>query len=196
MKNIITALAFVTATSTTVLAQTSISWVDSAKGGPPAVTTAFITKDGWEVWAFGVNNPKTLDLELGRLFPLGKKWLVGGYVAIWPESKKSFGIPFAMLNDRVLGGSLCLKLGYYLPLNGGPTILFSDESSLLWEAKKGVRWGPIVSYLQVDGGKPTARLGLSLRLTRGASTLELSCQPVYLSGSGETRFRIGLTQRF
>ncbi|OGD61136.1 hypothetical protein A3A71_00875 [Candidatus Berkelbacteria bacterium RIFCSPLOWO2_01_FULL_50_28] len=194
MKNLTTALAF--AVASIVSAQTSLVWVDSAKGGSPSVTAAFFAKDGWEVWAFGANNPKTLDLELGRLFPWGKKVLVGGYVAVWPDSNRTFGIPFVMVNDKVLGGHLCLKLGCYLPLNGGPTILFSDESSLLWEAKKGLSWGPILSYVQVDGGKPIARLGLSLRLTKGDETLELSCQPVYLSGDGETRFRIGITHRF
>lgn len=195
MKNLTTALAFFVTVSI-VSAQTSVVWVDSAKGGTPSVTAAFFAKDGWEVWAFGANNPKTLDLELGHLFPWGKKMLVGGYIAVWPEAKKSFGIPFAMFNDKVLGGHLRLKLGYYLPLNGGPRILFSDESSLLWEARKGVSVGPILSFVQVDNNKPTARLGLSLRLTKGDETLELSCQPTYLSGSGETRFRVGLSRRF
>lgn len=194
MRNIVTALAALVFAST-VSAQTSVSWVDSAKGGSPSVTTAFITKDGWEVWAFGANNPKTLDLELGHLYPVGKKWLVGGYAVLWPASGKVFGLPFAIYQDDVLGGHLCLKLGSYLPLNGGPTILFSDESSLLWRARKGTSWGPILSFSQSGDAQPTAKLGLTLRLTKGTTTLELSCQPVYLSNRGLTRFRIGITQK-
>jgi|GEM_PF-7060205 len=179
-----------------VSAQTSISWVDMSHGANPSLTTAFIAKDGWEFWAFGANNSDARDLELGRLYPVGKRWLVGGYGVIWPASGKVFGLPFAMYQDDVLGGHLRLKLGSYLPLNGGPTILFSDESSLLWRARKGISWGPILSYSQVGDAQPTVRLGLTLRLTKGTTGLELSCQPVYLSNRGLTSFRIGITQGF
>ncbi len=177
-------------------AQLSITRMDVNKGGNPSLTTAFIAKDGTEVWVFGADRADTQDVELGHLYPLGKKWLVGGYGAYWPGSKKVFALPFVLYHDTVLGGQLTLKLGDYLPLNGGPTILFSDESSLLWRARKGMSWGPILSLSKVRDDKPTVKLGLSLHLSRGRTDLELGCQPVYLSGGGAPHFRIAVSQGF
>lgn len=182
--------------ATTASAQTVLSRVDVNKWGNPSLTTAFFTKDGWEVWVFGANRSDTQDLELGHLYPLGKKWLAGGYGVIWPDSGKVFGLPFVMYRDSVVGGSLTLKIGSYLPLNGGPRILFSDESSLKWRAGKGVSWGPVFSYGQVNGGKPTEKLGLSINLTRGGTDLELSCQSVYLGENrGAPHFRFQISQK-
>ncbi|QQG49836.1 MAG: hypothetical protein HZB70_03505 [Candidatus Berkelbacteria bacterium] len=195
MKNLLS-LVIVAAIAAISVAQTSISWFDITKGGQPSLTTAFISNEGWELWAFGANNSKTLDLEFGQLYPVGKNWLIGGYGVVWPSSSKLFALPFVIYKDSVLGGKLVLKLGHYVPLNGGPTITFSDESSLLWEVRTGISMGPIVSYSKVNELKPTIKLGLTLRLSKGKETLELSCQPFYLSDSGETRFRVGLTTRF
>lgn len=192
------AVALITALACATIApaQSSLAWWDVQKGSDPYLTTAYFAKQGWEVWVFGANRADTQDVELGQLFPVGKNWLVGGYAAVWPQSGKWFAIPIAIYQRDLLGGHLTLKLGQYLPLNGGPRILFSDESSLLWRARKGMSWGPILSYVQVNGNKPTARLGLTLRLTKGRTGLELSCQPAYLSGNGETRFRVGVSQGF
>lgn len=198
-KTILALLAALVIGGTTATAQegTLIHRIDMSRGSDPYHTTAIMTDRGWEFWAFGSNSYDLIDLEFGRLYPIGSKLLVGGYAVYWPSSKKFFALPWATYSDQFLGGTATINMAAYLPVNGGPRILFSDSSSLMWQDKRGNAVGLSASYWQFDRDPATLRVGpaVSLRLN-STTTLKLSYQSAYLIGDGQPVGRAEFVIRF
>lgn len=196
MKTLATLLLVALVTSHAVAQRTLIHRIDMSRSNEPYHVTAILLDSGWEFWAFASTRSELLDLEVGRLYPLGKKLLVGGYATYWPDSKEWFGIPWVSYNDSVAGGQLNVNLAAYIPLNGGPRILFSDETTLVWQSKT-FNYGVVVSYWKFGDDTATIRLGSTFRFAVGKTTnLKINYQPLFLAGQGQPNWRIELSQRF
>jgi hypothetical protein len=178
-------------------AQTTLTQrVDMSREAKPYYTAGVVLENGWELWGFGYTHAQTADLEVGKLIPVGEKLFLGGYGVLWPDSGKVYLLPWAVYTDRVLGGTLSLNLATYLPLNGGPRILFSDNSTLVWRDRRGNGIGLSGALWSQEGTKPTLRIGPQLELVYRATTLKVNYQPLYLTGSGPGVARIEVVQKF
>lgn len=192
MKIILSTLlaAFVTSQA---FAQTTIIYrADMSRSNEPYHVTAVILNSGWEFWAFGSTRSELLDLEVGRLFPVNKNLLLGGYAIYWPDTKKSFVAPALSCSQPIFGGKLNVFAAMYVPLNDGPRILVVDDLSLTWNGL-----GLAANYFKFASDPASLRLGLTDRLPIGKTTsLKLSYQPFYLVGHGQPTVRVELSQRF
>lgn len=193
---ILTSLLLAALVTCQAIAQgTLIHRVDVSRGSQPYHTTALILDTGWELWGFGDSNRESLDLELGRLFPVGKNLLVGGYAINWPASKKWFVAPAFSYSQRVFGGQLGAFVAMYVPLNGGPRTLLADDIS--WtKLACGFSYGLAANYWQFDHDPVTLRLGPTAKVLVGDTTLKISYQPWYPVGRGKPVLRLELSQRF
>ena len=184
------------AVSVSASAPTTVIYrTDMSRGNQPYQTAALLLANGWEAWFFGANDPKLLDIEIGRLYTGGKNCNIGGYGTYWPDSGKLFLIPWVSYNDKLAGGDLSLNLGWFAPLNGGPRITFCDESTLLWHAKK-FDYGLVLSHWHYQGSMPTTRIGPTVRFNAGNVDVKINYQPVFLSGNGSPTWRLEITHRF
>lgn len=175
---------------------TLIHRVDMSRGSEPYHVTAVISDSGWELWAFGSTRHELLDLEMGRLFPVEKNLLVGGYAIYWPASGEWFVAPALSYNQSLLGGQLSVFALIYVPLNNGPRISLVDDASLTWSSGK-VRYGLAANYFKFGDDPASLRLGPTVRLPLGETTnIKLGYQPLYLAGQGKPSWRVELSQRF
>ena len=175
---------------------TLIHRIDMSRGTEPYHTTAVILESGWEFWAFGSTRSDLLDLEIGKLFPVGAGLYVGGYLIWWPEFKKTFVAPALSYNQDMLGGQLSVFAATYVPLNGGPRIVIVDDASLIWK-NGNTGYGLAANYFQFDRDPANLRIGPTVRLPIGKTTnLKLSYQPVFLVGHGQPVWRVELATRF
>lgn len=193
MKSICT-LFVVTALTVTAPAQTLIQRFDLSRGSAPYLTTAWLDKSGWEVWAFGDSRSDTLDLEFGRLLVNKGKWSLSGYAVNWPQSGKWFVIPWTTYSDTVAKGALTFNLATYVPLNGGPNIWFSDGSSLMWPLTSGTKLGISGAFSQSPGSNQL-RFGPQIELPLGTATLRVSYHP-FVMGDARATMRVEITQKF
>ncbi len=175
---------------------TLIQRVDMSHGNQPYYTSAVLLSSGWELWGFGHTHAATRDLEVGKLLPVNKKLLLGGYGVLWPDSGKAFAMPWATYNDKIGSAALNLNLAAYLPVNGGPTILFSDESSLVWFTRH-QDWGvgAVASYWAEERISPMLRLGPTIRWSHGDTSVKVNYQPFYTVGKGEPTWRFEVSFR-
>lgn len=195
MKTLVTLLLVALVTSQALAQGTLIHRIDVSRGIQPYHTTALILDTDWELWAFGDTSSESLDLELGRLFPIGKNLLVGGYAISWPASEKWFVAPAVSYSQKAFGGQLSAFVAMYVPLNGGPRILLADDIS--WTKQtRGFSYGLAANYWQFDHDPATLRLGPTAKVLVGDTTLKISYQSLYLVGHGRPTVRLELSQRF
>jgi len=175
---------------------TVIHRIDMSHGSEPYHVTAVLLDSGWELWAFGSTRSDLLDLEVGRLFPVSKNLLLGGYAIYWPDAKKSFVAPALSYNQSIGTGQLSIFAAIYQPLNGGPHILLVDDASFIWKQRE-TSYGLAANYFQFGSDPASLRVGPTARLPLGHTTnLKLSYQPLYLVGHGQPTLRVELSQRF
>lgn len=172
-----------------------INRVDANRGAGPSFTNGIVLFDsGLEFWSLGNGT----DLEVGKLWPIYQhkqvSLLAGGYVVYWPESEDYFLLPW--LHGEASTGRLCLAadVAGYLPLTGGPSILFSNEVSLTYQPRKGLRLGLATAFWDQEGYDVTARLGPTVKLNLGSrDRVEIR----YLFGeNGNNNLRVQWNHRF
>jgi len=152
-----------------------INWADFIHG-ETSLTIAVITPS-IEFFALGYNT-RHKDLEVGKLFPVkGGKFLVGGYLVSFPDTNKYFLLPWVVYNDKFGKAQLNVNLAQYVPLNGGPRIFFSTESSLVYPIGKKFELGISGSFARVNGGETPFSIGPTLRYKLKNSILKINYQP-------------------
>lgn len=177
--------------------QTLLHRIDMRPHQLPYHTSAWLDKSGWEIWAFGETDPSLLDLELGKMTPVGKQWLLGGYGVFWPQAGKIFAMPWLTYSTPMGGGLFTANLASYLPVNGGPIILFMDDTSLVWSNKASQGIGLVASLFHVQGDPWAVPIGLTARLPLDKRTnLKLNYQPFQLVGHTQAQVRLELSHRF
>lgn len=196
MKHTITVLLTLLVIASVHAQGTFIHRVDMTRNNNPYYTGAIILDSGWEFWGFGYDNQATQDWEIGRLYPVGGNWYIGGYAAYWPDSKKWFALPWVTYYDSLANGQLNINLCTYIPLNGGPRILFSDGSTLVWQDKRGNDFGLVASYWRFGNAPATLRIGPTIGLSLGKTKLRINYEPLHILGSGPSVLRIETTFRF
>jgi len=196
MKTITTVItsAFVLFAATAANADTFLYRTDS-KAGTTTESYAVMTPT-LEVWAF---SPKTngADLEVGRLYqvksPKSTFLMVGGYYANWPNQKQSFAVPYLLAKATVGGVHLAGTLGTYVPLNGGPNIVFCDEASATVNVDKKVQVGLATSFWTQDGST-THRIGPKVHADLGGG-YAIDLRALHGPSVPDT-FRMALTKSF
>lgn len=183
------------ALAATTQAQTLLQRTDVSHSKKPYHVSAIFLKDGWELWAFGDTRRQSLDIEVGRSLWSNGAWSFSGYGVVWPDSNKWFALPWVNYSSRLAGGALSANLAAYMPLNGGPKILFSDGSALIWRNTKGNGIGVSASYWGEEGMPASLRVGPQVELTVNKSHIKLYYQFVYVKGSGKPGARLEVTQR-
>lgn len=112
---------------------TVITRVDAARGNPAYFTGGVIVPE-IEIWGFNIGTPLE-DYEVGRLYSVleseNVSILGGGYIAWWPHDEKWFVLPWVTVNAKVGEIKFHTDLSQYVPLNGGPDVFFSNETSLM-----------------------------------------------------------------
>jgi hypothetical protein len=193
MKTPVIAAALLALFATSANADTLYYRTDS-KDGQTTHSYAVMTPT-LEVWAFSPET-KYSDLEIGRLYqvksPKATTLMLGGYYAIWPNQKQSFAVPYMLAKATVGRMHLAGTLGSYVPLNGGPNIIFSDEASALVNVDKKVQVGIATSFWTQDGST-THRIGPKVSADIGEGyTVSLR----YLQGNAPSTFRCLVTKAF
>lgn len=171
------------------------SRVDFFPGQPGSFTTGILLFDsGLEVWTFGNGS----DVELGKLWDVYHskhvKVLAGGYVAYWPDTNQYFILPW--LQGEVNSGRTQFKgsVSDYLPLNGGPNILYSNELALTYRPVKGIRLGVATAFWNQEGYQTTNRVGPKVEIDFGErDRLEVRH---LLGRDGNNNTRVQWTHRF
>lgn len=195
MKTLVNLLLAALVVCQAVAQGTSIYRIDMSRSNEPYHATAVLMDSGWEFWAFGSTRSELLDLEVGRLFPVNKNLLLGGYAIYWPDTGKSFVAPALSYSQPIFGGKLSVFAAMYVPLNGGPRILLADDIS--WTKQiRGFSYGLAANYWQFDHDPATLRLGPTAKVLVGDTTLKISYQSLYLVGHGRPTVRLELSQRF
>lgn len=145
-----------------------INRVDAVRTNSPGFTTGVVLFDsGLEFWSLGNGT----DLEVGKLWPVHQgrhtSLLAGGYLAYWPESEDYFVLPW--LHGELFAGRLLLAadLATYIPVTGGPSALFSNEISLTYQPRPGLRVGLATAFWDEEGYDVTRRLGPTIKLNLG-----------------------------
>lgn len=172
-----------------------------SRGTDPYHVTALFTKEGWEVWAFGDTSRQgnLLDVEVGHpIAQFGKHCTLLGYAVLWPTSNKWFAIPWLNYTGTLPGrADYSLNLAGYLPVNGGPHILFSDGSHIMWRDLKGNGIGMAGFLWNQQGFASTLRLGVQADVVVSKTlSLTFGYQPFYLQGAGNPVFRVESTFKF
>lgn len=195
MNKIRTTLFVIAALAATASAQTLTQRIDFSRGSQPYTTTFWLDKSGWELDWFGNNASQNWDIELSHSILTTSHLTVCAGAVSWPASRKYFGLLTAFYTDKLAGADLFLMVGGYLPLNGGPQILLSDDSALMWPSGKDTKLGVGTTFF-LEGGAAQLRLGPQLEYTLRGTTLRLSYQPFHLVGKGPVVTRIELSTRF
>ena len=152
-----------------------INWADFIDG-ETSLTAAVITPS-IEFFALGYNTNHK-DLEIGKLFPIkGGKFLVGGYAVVFPDTDKYFLLPWIVYNEKFGKARLNVNLAQYVPLNGGPRIFFSTDSSLVYPLGEKFELGLSTSFARVNGGETPFSLGPTLRYKLKNNILKVNYQP-------------------
>ncbi len=153
------------------IAQTTyVHRIDGGHGLVPSHTIGVVTPYG-EGWIFTF--PAFPDVELGKLFTLYNRGphslLGGGYAATWTKTSQYFALPWLTYNGTFGRWKTNINLASYQPLNGGPTIFFSDESSVVHELKSGLSLGIATTYWSQAGATTPWRFGPILKATLNKS---------------------------
>lgn len=171
-----------------------------AQGSVKGYTIGLEDKNGVGVYAFYYNT-KFPEYDLGQIKQIwaGKHafLLGGGYLAYWPGSNQGnawFAQPWLIGGASVGKVDFHLGLGAYAPLNGGPTILFSNDASALYSATPTLRAGVGATYWNQTGSPAVLRYGPKVRLKLG-SGYDLS-MAAYIWGHHESNYRVVLTKSF
>lgn len=112
---------------------TFLQRVDMPRGGESHWTSAWLDASGWEGWVFSL--PDFPIYEAGRLFPVktgdDTLLLVGGYGSWWQKTNQAFVEPFAVYH-KPLSDEWTFEAcgGAYVPLNGGPWVLYTNDVSV------------------------------------------------------------------
>lgn len=145
--------------------------------------------DDWELWAFNVDDYDTLDLEIGtKIAPLvqedGLTIDLYGYAAWWPATGDWFAMPWLTIEGNILGGKLKSYQAEYVPINGGPWIWFSSDTSLMWPVSDDVDLGLKAHWWKQEGFSTPVHWGFKAKKEIGKSCLEMSYCP--FGGGGDT----------
>ncbi len=190
------AVIFCLALCGTTEAQTIlINRFDATRGGKPYDTIGVLTPQ-IELWAFGWNTRQAQDLQIGRLWPVSKTLSIGAYAVTWPTQNKQFIEPWIDYNDSLGAAKVSISLAQYVPLNGGPRIFFSNESSIRWQAGHDREAGIVVSFWRENSGAAPIRLGPTIRWKIGTSNVRLNWQPLSFNGSAPERLRLQINTFF
>lgn len=173
---------------------TLLQRVDLSPNRGPYAVTAVITPD-IELWAFGWQNKQEVDLEVGRLVPIGN-FLVGGYAVAWPDSGKYFAMPWVTYTGKLGNAEAVANLSMYLPINGGPTIFYSSEIAVRWPVNRHLSAGVAASFWEQDSGPMPLQFGPSLRFSSGSTAIKWNWEPFATSGKASQRHQIEVSRKF
>ncbi len=178
-------------------AQSSIiTRFDGFRGSSPSYGFGVVRPE-IEVWALAL--PDYPDVEIGKLFPVkcrgNDTLLVGGYAVSWPNARQYFALPWGYYQNTSNGTTLSIQLGSYVPLNGGPTVFFSDESSLVHSVGNGVSLGLATAFWHQRGASNPMHFGPVLKAQLNRS-ISLSARALVFGSKAPDNFRLELTTTF
>ena len=132
--------------------------IDSVKDKEPRSSVALIdSKDGWQFWGFGVNQPDPT-LQVGRqLKPikLGDLTVIPIAYLSFQTGPERFALdPWLIVKKPVGEGLLVAKLASRLPLDGTTKSFYSIESSLTVPIEKKWRIGVAATTWKTEGKQP------------------------------------------
>lgn len=141
---------------------------DTRDGRKPGLTVGYMSPE-LELWAFNV--PQFPLYEVGRTnyWKLGESTgvLAGGYVSWWPKSDQWFIEPWSLWQHTSGNTRLMGKVAAYMPLDGGPWYLYSDQVAATYQVTPQLNVGPAADWWLVSGSKPSAGVGAVANLSLG-----------------------------
>lgn len=175
---------------------TAYTRFDGYRGSSPTYAIGVVRPE-LEFWAFTL--PTFPDLEIGKLFsvPAGKNFtvLAGGYAVSWPNAKQYFALPWVYAQASEGSTKLTVQLASYLPVNGGPTIFFSDESSVTYSLSKKLDAGVAAAFWNQPGSRLPLRFGPVIK-AQLSKNVGLSARALLFGGRAADSFRLELTTSF
>lgn len=175
---------------------TLVSRIDARQQARPSYALG-VVHPAIEVWGLGL--PDNPDIEIGKLFPVktpkDTTLLLGGYLVNWPNSNQYFVLPWGY--GQVRHGNLkgAMQIAYYSGLNTSTSILFTDETSVTYETRKGLDLGLAASCWQQSGACVPLRFGPVVKATLSKS-VSLSARALLLGGRASDSYRLEVTTTF
>lgn len=143
---------------------TTITRVDGMHGNQPTYTLGIMMPE-IELWGFTF--PSAPDIEIGRLWRVYKHSDItlsaGVYGTYWTNPQQYFAEPWihAELTRGKLG--LTIDVASYLPLNGGPTVLYADEIFAGYKVSPQLTTGLASAFWSQSGTNTTWGVGPGIK---------------------------------
>jgi hypothetical protein len=152
--------------STTVIAQGLLLRVSGEVDGELSQTAGWLGEP-IDVFAFNLNQPKTLCISVGNndLFKTSGdiKLAAGPSLVFYPHGDKLYIEPWVTARTKILGGDAKVCLAYDQPLtSGAPSIFYSNDCSLLWKVSTNLKAGVAAHWFQVEGNPLLVHSGFKL----------------------------------
>ncbi len=151
-----------------------------------------------EIWGFGLANKETHDFEIGRTWRVLNEdhfsIYAGGYFAYWPDSEKSFFVPWVTASAQYKRVGFSMDIAAFVPFNGGPFVLYNNEAFLGYRVSDRLRLGVATSFWDESAFSTEVRFGPALKWKVGR---DRSLNLRYLFGhDGNDRVRVQFNQGF
>lgn len=128
-----------------VMAETSVMQrTDMVGGGDPSYTFGIFTDSGLEFWGLGL--PDYPDYEVGKTWELSalstdkRKIYMSAYAVVWPKAEphdQYFLLPWPSASWQVGKAEVKADLYAYIPVNGGPLCIGTNDTGITWPVGKG-----------------------------------------------------------
>ena len=160
-------------------------------------TLGYDDPTGISVWGLGIDTPYP-EYDAGflkQVYGTKNAWvLAGGYAAVWPTTRQWFAEPWLIGNLSSGKLTVHMNLAGFVPLNKGPFVLASNDTSVIYQVSSRLRVGLQATLWNQEQAAPTLRYGPRVILSVSKNA-ELSVSTLIL-GSKQADIRVVETIRF